>query len=183
MISEKLKVVNIDKKFNVSKENIIVKKFNVPKENINVNYSYEFDKRYNRYNRYKKYTIDNKNNKFSAYLICNNKIINRFISEYDTELRYIYSNKKIYGVSDKKFDLFSLKDKDLIVALGYKCHYFKEYRSVFNDNIRNKFKSVYNRSKGNLKSNDIKEIKDGIYFVINQRIDISEENSLVYLKI
>ena len=101
MISEKLKVVNIDKKFNVSKENIIVKKFNVPKENINVNYSYEFDKRYNRYNRYKKYTIDNKNNKFSAYLICNNKIINRFISEYDTELRYIYSNKKIYGLSDK----------------------------------------------------------------------------------
>ena len=137
----------------------------------------------NKYFAIKKEEIDkNKNDtfNFSTYLISDNYIIDKSISDYDYAIPNKYS--KVYGFSDEKFDSFSFNDKNLKVALSLDTYSSIKFKNIFNSNEIVDFKSNAINFKSEISSNEIEDINEALSNLIKQNINIEDESSIKNLK-
>ena len=113
-------------------------------------------------NRDKLLNKKNDINIFSFYLIDNDKIISKEVTEYKIEEKN--DRRQIYGFSVEKFDLFGGKNKnkkDLKICLSFKNNYLRDqYKNIFTNDERNNYKNKLKNFKSEIENSDNKNIND-----------------------
>ena len=113
-------------------------------------------------NRDKLLNKKNDINIFSFYLIDNDKIISKEVTEYKIEEKN--DRRQIYGFSVEKFDLFGGKNKnkkDLKICLSFKNNYLRDqYKNIFTNDERNNYKNKLKNFKNEKENSDNKNIND-----------------------